>query len=94
MHIAVRYHSRSGNTGKLAEAIGRAAGTEVMDVSVDLTEKTDILFLGSAVYGGDVDEAVRRFLKDNREKIGILYNFSTAAVAGSTYKQISRIAEE
>ena len=54
----------------------------------------DILFLGSSVYAAGVDEAVRRFLADNRDKIGILYNFSTAALLSSTYKQIQKLAGE
>ena len=34
MKVAVRYYTRSGNTEKLAQAIGRAVGVEAKDVSI------------------------------------------------------------
>ena len=63
MIIAVRYLSKGGNTRKLAEAIAREVGTEARDVSEDLTEKADMLFLANSVYGGLYDPAVGRFLR-------------------------------
>lgn len=92
MNIAVRYYTRSGNTRKLAEAIAAAVGVSAEDVSVPLAENTDILFLGSSVYAADVDEAVKNFLSENKSKIGKIYNFSTAAIAKSTYKQVEKLA--
>lgn len=94
MKIAVRYFTRSGNTKKLALAIAESVGVDAKEVSVPLEEHVDILFLGSSVYAAGVDEAVKRFIDENREKIGTLYNFSTAALISSTYKQIRKIAEE
>lgn len=92
MNIAVRYYTKSGNTKKLADAIGDAVGVKAEDVSTPLTEKTDILFLGSSVYAGGVDEAVKTFLSKNAQEIECIVNFSTAAVLSSTYKQISKLA--
>lgn len=94
MKIAVRYCTRTGNTKKLAEAIAKAVDTEAKDVSASLEEKTDILFLGSSVYGADVDKAVKEFIKTNARNIGIIYNFGTAAILSSTYKQVKKLAEE
>ena len=94
MNIAVRYFTRSGNTKKLALAIAEAAGVEAQDVSVPLTEHTDILFLGSSVYAAGVDDAVKKFLAANHDKIGTLYNFSTAAIISSTYGQIKKLSAE
>lgn len=94
MNIAVRYFSRSGNTKRVAQAIADAVCAEALDVSVPLTEKTDILFLGSAVYAGGVDDGVKQFLALNKDNIGTIFNFSTAAVASSTYKQVQKLAEE
>ncbi len=93
MKVAVRYYTRSGNTGKLAQAIAGAAGVKAEEVSVPLKEKTDILFLGSSVYAANVDPAVKKFIQDNREKIGTIYNFSTAAVLSSTYSQVKKVAQ-
>ena len=70
MNIAVRYYSRSGNTKKLAEAAAKAAGVDAQDVSAPLSEKADILLLGCSYYAFDVDEAVKRFIADNKENIG------------------------
>ena len=94
MKIAVRYCSRGGNTKKLADAIAAALGVEAESVERPLDEKTDLVFLGSAVYANGVDESVKRFVRKNAENIGTLYNFSTAAVAPSTYKQVKKLADE
>ena len=94
MSIAVRYYSRGGNTKKLAQAIAEAVGVEARNVATPLDEKTDIVFLGSAVYAAGVDQAVPDFLEENKDNIGTLYNFSTAALIPSTYKQVKKICEE
>lgn len=93
MKTAVRYYTRSGNTRRLAEAIAKTAGVPAKDVSVPLTEKVDILFLGSSVYAAGIDGAVKRFIEENREKIGTIVNFSTAALLTSTYSQVRKVAE-
>ncbi len=94
MNIAVRYYTRSGNTQKLAMAIADTVGVKAENVSVPLSEKTDILFLGSSVYAGGVDPAVKIFLEENAENIGQIVNFSTAALLSSTYKQVKKLADE
>lgn len=94
MNIAVRYYTRSGNTKKLAVAIADAVNVKAQDVSVPLKEKTDILFLGSSVYAAGVDDAVKRFISENKSNIGKIYNVSTAALLSSTYKQVQRLAKE
>lgn len=94
MKTAVRYFTRSGNTKKLALAIAEALQVEAKEVSVPLEENTDILFLGSSVYAAGVDDAIKRFIADNRDKIGTIYNFSTAALISSTYKQVQKLAQE
>ena len=94
MKIAVRYHSRTGNTEKLARAIAEEVGVEAETLGTPLSEKADILFLGSAVYAAGVDKEVKRFLEANKENIGVLYAFSTAAILASTYKQVKKLAEK
>ena len=94
MSIAIRYCSRTGNTKKLALAIAEALGVEAKEVSVPLEEKTDLVFLGSAVYAAGVDDAVKAFLSANKDKIGTLVNVSTAALLPSTYSQIKKLAAE
>lgn len=94
MNIAIRYYTQSGNTQKLANAIAEALSIEAKDTSTPLTEKADILFLGSSVYAGGVDDAVKQFISDNKSNIGKIVNFSTAALVSSTYKQVKKLAEE
>ena len=94
MKIAVRYYTRSGNTKKLAEAIAAAVGVEAHTTAVPLTEDVDVLFLGSSVYAGGVDEDVKRFIRSIDVQVDKVVNFSTAAVAKSTYRQVDKLLAE
>ena len=94
MKAAVRYFTRSGNTKKLADAVGAATGAEVLDVSVDLSEKTELLFLGSSVYAGKFDASVGDFLDRNSDRIGTIVCFGSSASGKSTWKKIGNWAAE
>lgn len=94
MNVAVRYYTRSGNTKKLADAIAKAVQAEALTVDEPLAEKADVLFLGSSVYAGGYDRSVKDFLTNNKDKIGRIYNFSTAAFPTSTYDKVKKLAEE
>lgn len=93
MNIAVRYYTRSGNTEKLAEAIAKAAGVNAQAVSHPLDDRVDILFLGCSYYAFDVDESVKRFIADNREKIGRIVCFGTSAMMKSTHRPMKKVAD-
>ena len=92
MKIAVRYYTRSGNTKKLAEAIAEAISVESCDITVPLTEKVDILFLGSSYYAFDADDAVKTFIADNKDNIGKIVCFGTSAMMKSMRKPITKVA--
>ena len=62
MKAAIRYYTRGGNTEKLALAISKATGLPAETIDVPLLEDVDILFLGSSVYGFDVDDQVKQFI--------------------------------
>ncbi len=94
MKIAVRYFSKSGNTKKIAEAIASAVGVEAKDISSPLSEDVDILFLGSAPYAFDVDNAVKKFISDISVKVGKAVNFSTTAGIKSTRKYVEKFFAE
>ena len=94
MKIAVRYFTRGGNTKKLADAIAEAAGVKAETMSVPLSEDVDILFLGSSVYAGGVDDEVKNFIKGINANVGKVVNFSTAALVRSTYKQVAKLLAE
>ena len=94
MKIAIRYYTRSGNTKKLADAIGNELKIEAQDTSHKLEEDTDILFLGSSVYAYGVDDNIKKFINDIDVKVGIVINFSTAALINSTYKQVKKLLDK
>ena len=93
MNIAIRYYTRSGNTKKLAFAVAEAVSVEAKDITIPLSEKVDILFLGSSYYAFDVDDAVKQFITDNRDNIGKIVCFGTSAMMKSIRKPIVKIAE-
>ena len=89
MKIAVRYYTKTGNTKKLAEAIGNAVGAEALPISVPVTEPVDILFLGNSYYAFSIDPEVRDFVKGlPKYKVGKIVNFGSAAMLNSTYKKV------
>lgn len=95
MKVAVRYYSKSGNTRKLAEAVGKALGVEAKTTDSPVTEHVDLLFLGSAVYATGVDEQVKAFIAGlDPKKVGKVVNISTAALLPSTYSQVQKLLAE
>lgn len=93
MNIAVRYYTRSGNTETLARVIEDAVGTKSEPVTVPLSEKADILFLGCSYYAFDVDEAVKSFIFDNKQNIGKIVCFGTSAMMKSTHKPMKKVCD-
>lgn len=94
MNVAVRYYSRGGNTKKIAKAIAEAVGVEAKTVSEPLDGDVDILFLGSAPYAFDVDDAVKKFISGIDVSVGKVVNFSTSAAVKSTRKYVEKLLAE
>ena len=94
MKIAIRYYTKTGNTKKLAEAIGSAINVEAKTVDEPLTEDVDILFLGSAVYAAGIDERVKEWIESINVNVGKVVNFSSAALIKSTYSQVKKQVEK
>ena len=93
MKIAIRYYTKTGNTKKLAEAIGSAINVEAKTVDEPLTEDVDILFLGSAVYAAGIDSKIKDFIANINVNVGEVINFSSAALIESTYSQVKKQVE-
>ena len=93
MKAAVRFYTRSGNTKKLAEAVASAVQVEAEDVTVPLTEKADILFLGCSYYAFDIDESVKKFIVENKDNIGKIVCFGTSAMMRSMKKPVRKAAD-
>ena len=95
MTYAVRYYTKTGNTKKLAEAVAKEFGVEALPISTPVEEKTDVLFLGNSYYAFSIDPEVRNFVASlDKEKIGKIVNFGSAAMLNSTYKKVKAEADK
>ncbi len=94
MKIAVRYYTKTGNTKRLAEAVAKAVGAEALPISEPLTEPVDILFLGNSYYAFTIDPEVRTFIRSlDKDSVGKIVNFGTAAMLNSTWKKVKAEAD-
>ena len=95
MSFAVRYYTKTGNTKRLAEAIAQELGVEALPISEAVTEPVDVLFLGNSYYAFNIDPEVRDFvLSLDKEKVGKIVNFGSAAMLNSTYKKVKTEADK
>ena len=95
MRIAVRYYTKTGNTKRLAEALAEAVGVEALAIDTPITEPVDILFLGNSYYAFSIDPEVRAFVRSlDKEKVGKIVNFGSAAMLNSTYKKVKAEADK
>lgn len=96
MKTAIRYYTKSkkGNTKNLADAVSEAIGVEAADVSVDLTEKVERLFLINAMYAATIDKEIKEFLERNKDLIGEVVNLNTSASGASTWKAVRKVTDE
>lgn len=91
--IKVVYQSKRGNTEKVAKAIGKGAGAAVEPFDkADLSTPVDLLFLGGAIYAGQLDSAFAAFIASlTAEKVKAIAVFSTAAGNGRALPQIESL---
>ena len=95
LRIAVRYYTKTGNTKRLAEAVAEAVGVEALPISTPLTEPVDILFLGNSYYAFSIDSEVRTFVRSlDKEMVGKIVNFGSAAMLNSTFKKVKAEADK
>ena len=95
MNIAVRYYTKTGNTKRLAEAIAEAVGAEALPLSTPVSEPVDILFLGNSYYAFNIDPEVRNFIHSlDKNKVGRIVNFGSAAMLNSTWKKVKAEADK
>ncbi len=95
MKAAVRYYTKTGNTKRLAEAVAAAVGAEALPISTPVTEQVDVLFLGNSYYAFSIDPEVRAFVKGlDKDLVGKIVNFGSAAMLNSTYKKVKAEADK
>ena len=94
MKFAVRYYTQTGNTKKLAEDVADALGVEALPITEPVKEPVDVLFLGNSYYAFSIAPQVRAFIqKLDKEKVGMIANFGSAAMMGSTFKKVAAEAK-
>ena len=92
---AVRYYTKTGNTKRLAEAIADAVGVQALPLVSPLEEPVDILFLGNSFYAFTIDPEVREFIRKlDKNCVGKIVNFGSAAMLNSTYKKVKAEADK
>ena len=95
MDIAVRYYTKTGNTKRLAEAVAEAVGVKALPISAAIEEPVDILFLGNSYYAFSIDPEVRDFIRAlDKNKVGKIVNFGSAAMLNSTWKTVKDEADK
>lgn len=95
MTYAVRYYTKTGNTRRLAEAAARELGVEALPISEGISEPVDILFLGNSYYAFNIDPEVKQFVGSlDKDKVGKIVNFGSAAMLNSTYKKVKAEADK
>jgi len=81
MKTAVRYYSKLGNTGTIAEEIAEGAGVRAVSITDEpsLRERVDILFLGGAPYANIMAPELKEYAeKLEPSKIGKVILFTTS----------------
>lgn len=92
MNFAVRYYSKTGATKRVALAMAETLDVVAKDITAPLTEKVDLLFLGSGVYKGKVHPSVKECIeKLDRKSVSKVVLFLTSAM---TYKGAVKEVEE
>jgi NAD(P)H dehydrogenase (quinone) len=89
--VLVIYHSRTGNTAKMAEAVAagaKSSGAEVSikrvgDVSLDDLKKADGIIIGSPTYYGQMAAEIKQLFDRSSEIRGQLENKVGAAFTSS-----------
>lgn len=95
MQVAIRYFTETGHTKKLGERLGGAIGVEAKPLTEPVDEKVDILFLGSSYYAFGIAKEVKDFIsKLDKEKVGKIVVFGSAAMLNSTIKKVKKEAEK
>ena len=95
MKAAVRYYTKTGNTKRMAEAIAKVLGTEALPLSAPVEERVDLLFLGNSYYAFSIDPEVRDFIRTlDKDKVGKIVNFGSAAMLNSTWKKVKAEADK
>lgn len=84
MRTAVVYFSRTGSTQKVTEAIAQAIGSTYCSITdYPAQQSADLLFIGGAIYGGQIDPELVSFIERlSAQNVGRAAVFATYAYPG------------
>lgn len=94
MNIKVYYHSSTGNTEKLAQAIANGLRVQAKQLGNDMatvSEPVDMLFIGDGIYFGKVNKKTRSFIESLDAKL--IRNAAVFATYGGNEKAGKEIKE-
>ena len=67
----------------------------LLPISDPIEEKVDVLFLGNSYYAFSIDPEVRSFVASlDKNKVGKIVNFGSAAMLNSTFKKVKAEADK
>ena len=97
MKKTVRYFSRLGNTKTIAEAIAAGAGVQAISIAEEpeLTEYTDILYLGGAPYANIMAPELKAYAERlQKSQVGRVRLFTTSNWSRRTVLALKKLLRE
>ncbi|MHB1394563.1 MAG: flavodoxin family protein [Clostridia bacterium] len=96
MNVKVMYHSKTGNTRKLAEAMAEALGIAAEPINEKsivepVDEPIDMLFIGDGVYAGGSDRITTSFIKTLNGSL--VKNAAVFGTYGGQKKAVTKMKE-
>lgn len=94
--MKVMYYSRSGNTKKIADAIAQSLNetAEAVPPAYPL-ENVKLLFLGSGLYAGKIDNKMRNFINTlNISRVKNVALFSTSGGQDTAIREMKSLLEQ
>lgn len=95
MKVAIRYFSRTGSTKRLALAIQEQLGIAAEPIDIPICSEVELLFLGTATYGGRLSREVFDFISTLKDRDVKVVAFSSSVFRKSNYnflsKQLSKV---
>jgi|SRR5271157_3188806 flavodoxin len=93
MNCKVLYHTTTGNTKKVAEAIAAAVGAVATPIkNSPAVDGTDLLFIGDGVYAGTVHRKTKKYIKSLKgstiKKAAVFSTFGGQDNANAVLKQL------
>jgi flavodoxin len=93
MNCKVIYHTTTGNTRKVAEAIAAAVGTVALPIeNSPPADAADLLFIGDGFYAGTVHKEMKEFIKSLKgssiKKAAVFSTFGGQDKANAVLKKL------